>query len=106
MASQVYVVVKKSYVKLKKGKQSDEITSHYRHLLKEKEDLKMQLSKVGSVSVYTHITIDLIHDGRALSIIMMHEPWASLTSRHACHNVAVFLLNDASDQPDEVKLLG
>ena len=57
------MVVKKYYVKLKKGKQSREITSRYHQLLKEKEDLQMQLSKVGSVSVYSHVAIDLIMDG-------------------------------------------
>ena len=55
--SQVYAVVDKCCVKLKKGKESCERTNRYHQLLKEKEDLKIKLSKVGSVrlvSVCSH----------------------------------------------------
>lgn len=45
---QVYVVVKEYYTKLKKGKQCRVLTNRYRQLLKEKEDLRVQLSKVSS----------------------------------------------------------
>ena len=53
-SSQTYMVVKKYYVKLKKGKRSHELTNRYHQLLKEKEDLKIQLSKVSSFSDYRH----------------------------------------------------
>ena len=53
-SSQTYMVVKKYYVKLKKGKCSRELTNRYHQLLKEKEDLKIQLSKVRSFSAYRH----------------------------------------------------
>ena len=48
-APQVYVVVKRCK-KVKKGRQSRELVDRYHQLLKEKEDLKIQLSMVGSVS--------------------------------------------------------
>ena len=54
-SSQTYMVVKKYYVKLKKGKRSHELTNRYHQLLKEKVDLKIQLSKVSSFSAHRHI---------------------------------------------------
>ena len=60
-SSQIYTVVKKYYMKLKKGKCSCELTNRYHQLLKEKEDLKIQLSKVKLSSFSAHNIITVMH---------------------------------------------
>ena len=60
-SSQIYTVVKKYYMKLKKGKRSRELTNRYHQLLKEKEDLKIQLSKVKLSSFSAHNIIIVMH---------------------------------------------
>ena len=55
-------------MKLKKGKRSCELTNRYHQLLKEKEDLKIQLLEVSSISFSGHVAIAVDHVIRQSSV--------------------------------------